>query len=81
MYIKLLNACIVVLLLVLAVEAAGISQSLRRIERGQRQLVNRCTLDVLERPSTGIPMTLQPIAGMVQLDFRTNPAACKAFRY
>lgn len=44
----LLNAGVLVLLLVLAVEAAGIARSLRRIEHEQRRLVKSCRV---ERPA------------------------------
>jgi hypothetical protein len=45
----LLNAGVFVLLLVLTVEAAGMSRSLRRIEHEERLLVTHC---VAERPMT-----------------------------
>jgi hypothetical protein len=45
------NAGVLVLLLVLVMEAAGISRSLRRIEHEERRLVTHC---VAERPTTWV---------------------------
>jgi hypothetical protein len=44
----LLNAGVFVLLLVLTIEVAGMSRSLRRIEHEERRLVTHC---VAERPT------------------------------
>jgi hypothetical protein len=48
------NAGVFVLLLVLVMEAAGISRSLRRIEHEERRLVTHC---IAERPTIWLPPT------------------------
>jgi hypothetical protein len=47
----MLNAGVFVLLLVLTIEAAGMSRSLIRIEHEERRLVTHC---VAERPTIGL---------------------------
>jgi hypothetical protein len=69
----LLNAGVFVLLLVLTIEVAGMSRSLRRIEHEERRLVTHC---VAERPMTWFRAYADPA---VQHDSRFLPENVAGF--